>query len=212
MTTSVNLTDLKKNMIDIDKLKEYKQRQKEWREISVTQLSNTNNILLTLSSGLMAFCFDKNTITNVYLDLNHDISWDKTTYVIAIVLLAISMCYGISVLISRLYDFRISRHIALTRQRVYEKQDGKTLNDDYIGEFGFCDRVCAFSQVIFCKLPFVKMEETKIKELDQTLEVKFQKLRKLSKILGTSSWLWTKFEISLFLLSCLTYFIHKLLV
>lgn len=199
-------------MIDNDKLNEYKQRQKEWREISITQLSNTNNILLTISAGLMAFSFDKNKITNIYLDLNHDISWVKATYVIAILLLAISMCYGISVLISRLYDFRISRHIALTRQRVYEHQDGKTLKDDDLGEFGFCDRICAFCQVVFCKLPFIKIDETKKAQYGQTLNDSFMKLRKLSRILGTASWRWTKFEIVFFLLSCLTYFIHIIIL
>ncbi|WKZ74554.1 MAG: hypothetical protein QY303_10410 [Vicingaceae bacterium] len=199
-------------MVDKDKLNDYKQCQKEWREISVTQLSNTNNVLLTLSSGLMAFCFNKNTITNIYLDLNHDISWIKATYLIAILLLAVSMCYGISVLISRLYDFRISRHIALTRQRVYEHQDGKTLNNDDLGEFGFFDRLCAFCQVVFCKLPFIKIHETKKSDYDQTLNDNFKKLRKLSKVLGNASWRWTKLEVIFFLLSCLTYFIHKIIL
>lgn len=49
-----------------DKLRDYKQSQREWRDTSVTQLSNTKIILLTLITGLLAFYFEKGHITQIH--------------------------------------------------------------------------------------------------------------------------------------------------
>ena len=45
-----------------DELQDYKDRHIFWTETSVTQLSNVNNLLLTISTGFLAFCFDKRSI------------------------------------------------------------------------------------------------------------------------------------------------------
>lgn len=199
-----------------DKLQEYKNRQKEWRDISVTQLSNTNNILLTLSSGLLAFCIDKEKAFKFHIDLSQRVDWLATTYWISIFLLGLSIAYGIGVLFSRLYDFRISRHIALTRQRfykVYETDDThkKELSYDDLGDFSCTDRIIALGQILFCKLPFITLDEIKKITDQKKFDEKFERLRRTADILGTASWRWTKIQVSLFLISGLTYLIHRLL-
>lgn len=191
-----------------DKLSDYKQRQREWRDISVTQLSNTNNILLTLSAGLLAFCFDKSQITQIHFSSNGDFSWFVTTYVLAISFLGISMFYGLSVLFSRLYDFRISRHLALSRQRFHPK----TFSDSDLGEVNFCHRINALSKVLFFKIPFLTSDEIKKIKNETELRDKFDKLRGTAKILGSASWIWTKMQVLYFLLSCLVYVTHRLLI
>ncbi len=48
-----------------DKINEYKERHKNWRDISIIQSSNANNILLTLSAGLSVLWFDAKNFTNI---------------------------------------------------------------------------------------------------------------------------------------------------
>ena len=132
-------------------------------------------------------------------------------YCIAIILLGISMVYGIAVLFSRLYDFRISRHLAFTRQRYY-KIHSKYLPEKDSNESKFIDRINALRKVLFCKLFFIGKEE--IKQLSEAANIngKFDKLSKISHILGSASWIWIKFEVMYFLLSCLFYFAHQILI
>lgn len=188
-------------------LEDYKQRQKDWAERSVTQLSNANNILITISAGLLAFCFEKNTFRSLYLSLDAKVDWALFFYVLSILLLVISIAYGLSVLLSRLYDFRISRHLALTRQRVF-KLHSLSLPADDLGPVIFVDRITIIFQIFFVRLPFItKTELVSYSQGGQT-EINFNSLRKYSNVLGTCSWIWTKFQILCFVLSIIFYTAH----
>ena len=136
-----------------DKLQEYKNRQREWRDISVTQLSNTNNILLTLASGLFIFGIEKSELCIIYIDFSFGIDWLVATFWSSIFLLGLSILYGVGVLLCRLYDFRISRHIALTRQRflsITKKNCHMTKNLAILWQtvLVLCLRLC-FSKFLF---------------------------------------------------------------
>ncbi len=189
---------------DFDK---YEQRHRDWRNISVTQLSVTNNILLTLSSGLMAFCFEKMTLSDFHINTNESIDKPKLLFAISVITLALSMIYGIGVLFSRLYDFRISRHLALTRKRTAK---GNSLPHHNTRDFCCTDRLQALAKVLFCKLPFISYSEAET--LNEETKKNFEELIRLSDILGTASWKWTKFQAGLFLLSSLSYLVHRLLL
>src|SRR5690606_32192830 len=168
-----------------DKNQDYKERHKEWRKISVTQLSNTNNILLTISAGLLAFCFDKELFKKIHLDTTQGIYWTHFFYVAAIISLALSMAFGIGVLFSRLYDFRISRHLSLTRKRLYTKKQ-ELLPDHDLGDINMCDRLTGIFQVLFIKLPFITKTDIDNFQSGGELTTKFNSLRRLSKILGSA--------------------------
>lgn len=143
-----------------DKLDEYKTRQQQWRDISLTQLSNTNNILLTLTAGLLVLILEKTTTPKIYFNISNPIALKPTLFILTLSLLGISLCYGIGVLFTRLYDFRISRHIALTRQRTYHKHKEKgLLPDTDLGDLNFCHRINALKNIIFCKLKFITKTE-----------------------------------------------------
>jgi len=209
-TDQWNRLTMSDKLQDSDKLQEFKNRQKEWRDISVTQLSNTNNILLTLSSGLLAFCIEKEKAFKFRIDLCKEIDWLATTYWVFIFLLGLSITYGIGVLLSRLYDFKISRHIALTRQRFYEKHELGLSYEDL--EDSSCnDRMCVLIQILFCKLPFITRKEIENIVDQEKVKDKFKRLRTMANILGKASWRWTKIQVSLFLISGLIYLIHRLL-
>lgn len=189
------------------KLEEYKESQKEWRDISVNQLSNANNILLTFSSALLVFVLDKSKSNVIYLNSSQNFDWEILTYWTSVFLLSLSVLYGFCVLITRLYDARISRHIVLTRQRFFEKNQNEELPRNDFHDFNFGDRIIVLWKVIFCKLPFIKLE--KISNGNDIIE-DFQSLRKISKVLGTATWKWTKIQFGLFLLSGFIYLIFSL--
>jgi len=190
-----------------EKNQDYKERYKEWREISVTQLSTTNNILLTISAGLLAFCFDKEIFKKITIDTTQSICWTHFFYAASIISLAISMTFGIGVLFTRLYDFRISRHLALTRKRLYSKKQA-LLPDNDLGDINWCDRINGIFQILFIKLPFITKTEIDSFESGRQLTTNFNKLRRLSNILGSASWRWTKLQAFLFFLSVLFYVLH----
>lgn len=199
-------------MIEQSKLNEYQKRQSEWRDIGVTQLSNTNYILLTLSAGLLALSFDKQKISSNKFDYSQNFDWPITLYSLYVVLLSISIGYGITVLFSRLYDLRISRHIILTRIRVYIKLKGFKLPDDDLDDINFRDRMCVLWQIIFSKLPFIQKKEITCSVSKTVLISKFQELRKMSKVLGMATWRWTKIEVILLFLSSLIYFVYRIIL
>lgn len=213
---------------DLNKLNEYKQRHKEWRDISVTQLSNVNNILITLSTGLLAL--------GLKSEKGNDISCPEK---ISFILLAISICYGIAVLFSRLYDFRISRHITLTRQRFYKEQrkedkedkdrllspwlrgnyevidknkedKDRLLPDNNLGKFNYCDRIITFLQILMCKIDFINKDDIETKPITE-IKSRFNSLRKKSKILGEATWIWTKYQVFFFLSSAIIYLTIQLI-
>lgn len=202
-----------------DKLNEYKQRHKEWRDISVTQLSNANNILITLSTGLLAL--------GLKSGKENEFSCSEK---ISFILLAISICYGIAVLFSRLYDFRISRHLALTRQRFYneyikekgeenkgegskgdesEKYKKGLLPDNHLGNVTYCNRIMTFLPTLLCSIGFINKDEITTNSYKDTKN-KFQALRKKSDILGSATWIWTKYQVFFFLSGAILYFITQL--
>lgn len=195
-----------------DNLQEYKERQKEWRDISISQLSIANNILLTLSSGLLVFCFDKNKTESIFIDFSQPINWQLTTYWASVFFLSLSIFFGVGVLFSRLYDFRISRHIALTRQRFYKVTDGKKLPHEDFGSFTMLDRVGAVFTILFSKLPFINQADIENILENEKLKRNFQHLRKTADLLGSATWRWTKIQIGLFLMSGIVYLFHHLTV
>lgn len=191
-------------------LEEYKENQKEWRDISLNQLSNANNILLTFSSALLVFILDKSKDNKIYFNSEQNIDWNIFNYWTSVFILSLSILYGFCVLISRLYDARISRHIVLTRQRFFKEfqnQKDKELPRNSFGDFNFCDRIIVLKNLLFCKLPFIKIERI---STGKEIVSDFQSLRRISKVLGTLTWKWTKIQFSLFLLSGLVYLIYSL--
>lgn len=191
-------------------LDQYRQRQKDWAERAVTQMSAANNLLLTLSSGMLAFCFDKEVFKTIHFKSSEEIDWTMCFYVSSITLMVISIAYGVAVLLARLYDFRISRHLALTRQRIFEKHSGKKLPATDLGESVFKERFGILYIILFSNLPFIT--RTAIDQYNATsgLETNFDRLRKISSVLGSSSWIWTKFQVAGFFISVLLYACYTL--
>lgn len=172
-----------------------RQSHSAWRDIAVTQLSNANNMILGFSTGFIVFCLDK--CDTIRFNLNFYSEFEKSKFFFGICLLSLlfSVFYGISVLVSRLYDFKITRHVTLTRLRSDE-----SLEYSEFEKTNMFDRIGVLFQV-FCK-DFKLIPKDVAKDL-KVKDEKFESLRKLSHVLGEATWLWIKFQVFYFLLGCL---------
>lgn len=190
----------------------FDERLTRWTEISVTQLSTTNNILLTAASGLLALIYKRKLIKDIIVNVDLDVNYIQLFYVCSLILLLISICIGVAVLFTRLYDFRITRHILRVRKRIYIKHNNAEIKvKSDVNEINFCNRLKTFIAILFVKIPFItgnQIDESKPDNLG--FDNDFKMLLNYSKILGTASWRWTKLQIFSFLLSIFTYVLHLL--
>ena len=103
-----------------DKLEDYKARHIRWQNFAITQLGYTNNIIITLSIAFLAYAVDKTYLSTFSLTKGTFVL-KMFVYLWSLSFMLISIAFGVFTSISRLYDFKITRHIALTRQRFFEK-------------------------------------------------------------------------------------------
>lgn len=193
----------------------YIERHRHWQDLAINQLSTSNNFLLTISIGLLAFCFDKNSFKQINFCLcSCETNWPLTLHFIALLFLTIAIMYGIVVLATRLYDFRITRNISLTRQRFYTENKKRITSTNPnaailpASEFpypSFHKRSAAIFKVIFFEIKLLtKTESLKVKTNNDALN-KFNSLREFSFTLGTVSWRFPRFQVLYFGLATLFY-------
>jgi len=197
-----------------DEFKNYNERHRNWQDKAIEQLSIANNFLLTISTGLLAFSFKKEILSGIrFCFCNCDIDKSLTFYAFSQFFIILSLFTGIIVLISRLYDFRLSRHITLVRQRFYkqnkdkitdENKNAAVLPHDDFEYPNFTQRILAILNVIFCKIYFLNKAEMQSEKKNFPKE-KFRKIRELSFRLGTISWKWTKLQGLYFLIGIILY-------
>jgi len=184
---------------------EYSQRQKDWRDISSNQLSLANNILITIASGYLVLIFDKKELSKVEISLDSNVDWQILFYFSSVVLTIIAIIVGILILINRLYDFRISRHIVLTRKRVYQKYNEK-LPESSLGSISIIDIICEEWNILFKKIDFITSDDVKqFKDDKDSFKKRFNRLRRQSLVIGSTPHKWTKFQIFLLLSSLVIY-------
>ena len=116
MASTNNNNNEKNSSVYDKKLDELHERYKDFRNYSINHLTNTTYILITLASGLFALIFNTNNIPKFNFNyIPNFIFW------FSLFLLGSSIISGIFIHLTRAYDFRISRNIAQTRKRFYEK-------------------------------------------------------------------------------------------
>ena len=192
------IDDIKTPPMD-DELKNYIERHRNWQNFALGQFSFTNNLLLTISLGFLAYLFEK-----VKGNQPNTIPW---LYGLSLFFILSSIFEGIIVAISRLYDFRISRHVAYVRMRYYKKKkenEKGILPDSDFRWPNFFTRINAICKVIFCRVEFLTQNE--IKKLNQeSYKEKFNSFRELSNTLGIISWKGLKWQAAFLLFSCICY-------
>jgi len=187
-----------------DETTKYIERHRTWQDKAIEQLSFANNFLLAISTGFMAYVVDKKLLSGIKFCLHRSWEMDKslTFYSISLAFNILSIVTGIFVLISRLYDFRLSRHITLVRQRFYimnnenislENKNAAILSHTDFDPPNFCQRIKTIFKLLFVKIRFLNKSEIETLKANFPNE-KFKKIREFSYRLGFVSWKWTKLQ------------------
>ena len=190
-----------------EKLKDYKERHIRWQNSTINQFGYTNNIIITIGIAFLAFAFDKDFLSTFSISKESVFNLKMLIHVIIIICLLISIGCGIMTTLSRLYDFRLTRHIALTRQRFYDKKT------DVLPDYSFpktkCKKLISTScKIIFGNIELLTKKQTLQLKEDVDLMNKFNMQRNLANTLGELSWKYMKWQLHFLFISIFAYSIN----
>jgi len=193
-----------------NELSDYKERYIRWQGISLTQLGYTNNILLSLTIGFLAIAFDKDYLNTLSFSKDSFFNLKMCFYFLTILFLLLSIVYGVLTSLSRLYDFKITQQIVLTRQRFYDeyKNQPKALPNYNFQRPKFKLRFKTLCFVLFHPINYIDKKEIKnFLNNEQSLK-NFNKLRRIANTLGVLTWRLLKFQFLFLVISMLFYSIN----
>ena len=184
-----------------DRIKQYDERYRNWNSHVINQFGFTINLFTTIGIGFLSFLISLNkNYPKVEIKLKSDIDWNLCFYLMVLTFITLLIILGAISIITRLYDLRLTRHLIITRKKVFIKFD-KLLPNKYINLenesiFNF------FLDVVVGRINFIgDLEKTDL----ESIKFKFEKLRKQSKILGRISWSTHKTQIVMIVLTMITY-------
>jgi hypothetical protein len=184
-----------------------------WQNMSLCQLSTANNWLLGAATGFLSFCIYREDLTGLRFDLCHA-NLSLTFYVLSLWLSLFSILAGVIVLISRLWDFRITRKVANVRKKFYDYADKFPECDNK--EPNCCEQFLSFlSALCFLSLPSFNKNEIKAlaykdNDLYGKAITKLSSLRQKAHNLGIITWEQINWQIIWFLLSVVCFIIYHL--
>ncbi len=182
-------------------MKEYNERYRFWSNQILSQFGYTQNLFTTIGFGFLGYLISiRHKYPEIIINSSLPLDWNFVFYLFTILLVFVSVFFGSISIISRLYDLRLTRHIISTRKEVFKKHN-KSLPDNFI-DLKKESLSKAFFKVLFCQIGFIK--NTEINEIKQ-VELKFENIRKLSKILGSLSWKSHKIQLMILFFSVLIY-------
>ena len=166
-----------------------------WRDKTREQLSFFNNLLLTVSVGFLSYSFTKINLSHFYFVFDNwqplssimKIQLKPTMLSMSLIIISLSIIFGLLVAIIRLYDFRITAQIVQIRSWVKEKLPTQT------HKYGFWLKFILIFKVIFgkyrkieyrncVKFEFMSKTERRVFTKD------FRNLRCIAHNLGSLTW------------------------
>ena len=199
-----------------EKLKDYKERHVRWQDTTIIQLGTVNNLLIGLASGFLAF-----TINNF-----NSFHYIPNSIKISTFFLVLSIFFGIITSLSRLYDFRITRNIVLSKQRFLKSELEKikeAKSKDYkpkyknlpffnkINNYNFQFRWKAISKILLFEFELMTKDESVnfySSCNSNIISEKFKDLCRLSDILGIVTWRSLKLQLFTFFCSVIAFTFH----
>lgn len=181
-----------------EKLMEYINRTSFWTEKSINQLGYSINLFTTIGIGLLGYLI-KNREQFPRFICGGDFNLLLTFYFSSAFLIFISIFFGFISVLSRLGDFRISRHLSLTRKRFLSRKN-ELINSKIID---ISKEKCfkSFKKNVFGKIEFINEDDFG----NNRLVEKFDQLRKESAILGDITWKMHKCQIVTFIIGSFLY-------
>ena len=193
-----------------EKLQEYISRNNLWTDRTITQLGYSINLFTTIGVAFLGYIIThRDKFPHLSFSCDSEFSWILSFFIIGTISTVSSIGLGFASVLSRLLDFRITRHLALTRKRFLTKNKEKALNENR--NMGLIDSKIidisnersypVFNKHILGKTDFISEDDFK----ESKVIAKFEKLRKESKILGRTIWKYHRYQIGLLFLGVITY-------
>ena len=193
-----------------EKLQEYISRNNFWTEKTITQLGYSINLFTTVGIAFLGYIIaNRDKFPHLSFSCEAEFNCTLTLFIIASISIIVSIGFGFVAILSRLFDFRITRHLALTRKRFLTRNKKKALEENR--DEGLIDsKIIDISNERYCpilrkhilgKTEFITESDFK----ESRVIKKFEKLRKESKILGNATWKYHRYQIGLFFLGIIIY-------
>ena len=188
------------------KRKEYDIRYSFWTEKAITQFGYSINLFTTIGISSLFYLLSKKEIfPRVIIKYSYQIDWKLLFYLLSILFILISITYGFISIVSRLYDFRITRHLSLSRKRFLNRSKSREDNGlikDIIITTPKGKDYKYFKEIIFNDINFINEDDIINKRafLD-----KFQEMQLKSNVLGKISWKAHKTQIIIFIIGLIFY-------
>lgn len=182
------------------KIEEYTTRYRFWNTQRINQLGYSINLFTTLGLTAIGYLISHKTNFLILKDLNE---CKVFTQYLTITLLFFSICFGITAIVSRLYDFKLTTNINLTRKRCSNKKINlkNRLIKDNINLSIILDIISGKDFTI---------KETEIISESKDLITKFNKNRKICFYLGRITWNAHMIQLLLLIASSICYIISSI--
>ncbi len=178
-----------------EKLEKYTTRNRYWTEKTINQLGYSINLFTTLGVGLIGYLVtNREKFPKFEYIKGTCINYILMFYYISLILIFLSIILGFSAVLSRLYDFRLTRHLSITRKRFLQRKN--TIIDSKIVDISKEKYTKVFWSNVFGKTDFIRENHY---ENNKVIE-QFEKLRKDKKILGAYTWRMHKLQIVIFII------------
>ncbi len=185
---------------------DYKLRHLGWQNLAVSQLSTVNNFLLATATAFIGLIFKDEFFKGIYFTLDN-FEYAITSYVISILFMSVSTLAGVIVLMARLKDFRITRHITLVRKNFFNHNDKSNIHEKLkkLSKSEFPEtNILKMLTALFVRQVYMTQKEIEVQKSEFDCN-KFNKLREASTFLGFLTWRATKYQVISFLISIFSY-------
>ena len=182
-------------------LNKYEERLRFWTEQSLNQVGYSLNVFLSIELAFLAYLISqRNDFPKLHIDFNESISWKLVSYYTIIVLLFIAILICSSAILTRLYDLRITRHLAIVRKRCL-KIFTKYLPENYL-DIDHLKPITSFKKALLGKIKFVHFKTDTTYE---SIIPPFQELRTHAKKLGDFTWFTHNLQLGFLLVATLIF-------
>lgn len=193
-------------------LQKYRTARNEYRTIAINQLSFANNLLLTLAVGFLTLGIDKEDFKTLSFRYADDPSAEKFFLVLFIGSMTFSIFWGVKVMFSRLYDFRLTRYILTIRVRILDKYN-KKLGYETLRETTKKNRHESFKSAM--EVSYHKFSQNEIDSFlsnQNDFKNHFKALREIAQDLGDASIKWTQCQSISLIIGVVFFLAHLLLL
>jgi len=190
------------------------QAYKYWQDLIISHLSQTSNLLTTLSTGFLVFSFSRSDFSKSIETTNNTAnSLSSASNLLSLMLITFSVVLGMIAIFVRLNDFRLGRNQAMILRRL-KGQDNlpewvlQEINEKEFEPPAWRTRVKMIVSVLLSKNELIsrkKLYDILESQNYKLLQNKLTKLKLDMFILGTISWKIPNQQLFLIIMSVILY-------